>query len=253
MRKRKKTKNTTKPRRMSAAQRVALRAALSVERARYKQTSAQIALEQVEGGAQRRRELEAAQRSCEDGAATAREQAQTAYDEAMRLAKLAKEATKKTARDKCLLRKKSIRDESNAAIEAAKREREEERRFRREIQRAEGRVHAREKGRTSALERRTESDDEVEHNIEPLLVPLWRRIKRSIAGNARKSRTEQFLQYVEEHAHEVYADEDAARTIEDELASDYERHMAAEEREHRLRKTGGRGRHDDELAEAVPF
>lgn len=73
-------------------------------------------------------------------------------------------------------------------------------------------------------ERREESEDEVRHNIPPHLVPLWNRVKRSIRASSRKSRTEAFLEYAEEHPDEVYAHSDDAT---DRLIADLERQARA--------------------------
>ena len=56
-----------------------------------------------------------------------------------------------------------------------------------------------EKPKASAKERRQESDQEVENNIDPHLVPVWHEVKSKIKPNDRKSRTEAFLDWVHEH------------------------------------------------------
>ena len=65
-------------------------------------------------------------------------------------------------------------------------------------------------GPSKAREKAGESDDEVRANIHPDLLGLFERLKRSIKGSARKSRTEEFLEYVEAHPDEAYADADDA-------------------------------------------
>ncbi len=50
--------------------------------------------------------------------------------------------------------------------------------------------------------RASESDDEVRQNISPDLIPLFNRVRMGIKKCAGKSRTESFLEYVEEHPHE---------------------------------------------------
>jgi hypothetical protein len=53
-------------------------------------------------------------------------------------------------------------------------------------------------------EARQESDCEVAQNLtDPMLLPVWERVKHRIKGTARKTRTEAFLEWVEEHAAEV--------------------------------------------------
>jgi hypothetical protein len=52
---------------------------------------------------------------------------------------------------------------------------------------------------------RAETDQEVRDNIPPALVELFDRMRGSIRGSARQSRTEAFLEYVEEHPGEEHA------------------------------------------------
>jgi hypothetical protein len=59
--------------------------------------------------------------------------------------------------------------------------------------------------RQSVRERRAESDDEVRGNIPTELVRVFERVKRTLRGTPHKSRTEAFLQWVEENPDEVYA------------------------------------------------
>lgn len=86
--------------------------------------------------------------------------------------------------------------------QAVKRERQSQKELR-AIERSARR--AQRKPQVSAREKRSESDDEVRGNISPELVPLFERVKRQIKSSARKSRTEAFLQYVEEHPDEAMA------------------------------------------------
>jgi hypothetical protein len=54
-------------------------------------------------------------------------------------------------------------------------------------------------------ETEAESDDEVERNIDPGLLLVWRAVKRSITGSAKMDRTEAFQHWVEENPEEVIA------------------------------------------------
>jgi hypothetical protein len=73
--------------------------------------------------------------------------------------------------------------------------------------------------RSSAKERREESADEVAHNLPAELVPVFRRVERSIHGGPRRSRTEAFLEWVEENPDQAHAimyeqaERDVARLI----------------------------------------
>jgi hypothetical protein len=58
--------------------------------------------------------------------------------------------------------------------------------------------------RSTARERAQESDDEVRSNLEPGMVRVFNAVRKHIKGNARKSRTEAFLQWAEENPEEVF-------------------------------------------------
>ena len=108
-------------------------------------------------------------------------------------------------------------------------------------------------GRAKARERRAESDCEVAANIDdPGLRVVWEHVKAKIKGGPRRSRTEEFLEWAQEHAGEVYAIQEA----------DAERALLELEKEERrlsreLKKAGRyKKRSPEELAEllaAVPF
>jgi hypothetical protein len=66
----------------------------------------------------------------------------------------------------------------------------------------------------SSVERRSESDDEVRANIPPEWAALFERVKGLIKGDTRRSRTEAFLQYAEEHPGELLASHDDAADVE---------------------------------------
>ena len=94
-------------------------------------------------------------------------------------------------------------------VTAARMKLEAERRFQADMRRIEAdnrnakrQERAIRRGHHHAL---SQSDDTVRGNIPPDLVPLWDRVKGRIKGSDRKSRTEAFLQYAEEHPGEVFA------------------------------------------------
>jgi hypothetical protein len=77
--------------------------------------------------------------------------------------------------------------------------------FRDELRRNKAARTRREHPKSTAQERREEQDHEVLVNIPEPLIPLWESVRRQIKGSARRSRTEAFLQYAEEHPDEVIA------------------------------------------------
>jgi hypothetical protein len=94
-------------------------------------------------------------------------------------------------------------------------------------------------------ERRSESDDQVEGNIPPEFVSLFRRVRGQIRASDRETRTEAFLQYAHDHPDEVLA-------AIDDRTDDVVRELEARERTARRdlnrprRAASGRG-------EAAPF
>lgn len=242
---------------LSKLERAVLHRTLAEERGRYKIERAQIAADERRARSERALAFEGAKQECKSRAQSVREQADHAYEYAVQLAKAAREAARKAQRDKCALRKAHIREEAAAKIAAAKRERDEEQRFRRQLGRMENWGRTRQGLRSKAKERRRESDDEVVSNIEPRLVPLWEQVKRTLRGSERKSRTEAFLEYVEAHPGEVVEAQlgGSERAQEHEFAGEYARHLEEQaERRRPLRKTRARRRHSAaEFEAAVPF
>jgi len=57
----------------------------------------------------------------------------------------------------------------------------------------------------SLAERRSESDDAVRKNLPPELLPVFDKVRRSIKAGHRRTRTEAFLEWAEEHPAEVLA------------------------------------------------
>lgn len=108
------------------------------------------------------------------------------------------------ATDLCRRMKLDARSKFKDAIGRQRAKLEAERSFQREMRRIENaaKLRAKEHPHASYLERKSESDDLVRANIPGDLHALFERIKGKIRGNAKMSRTEAFLHYVEEHPHE---------------------------------------------------
>lgn len=145
-----------------------------------------------------------------------------AAKEAIRLARIEE---RQAARLSCDRRKQEIRESPATSVEKARAAVKAERRYQKDLQRIEGELRARaRKQRTTSVERSQESDDEVRQNIPADLLPLFERVKRSIKGSTRQSRTEAFMLYAEENPHEVVdaqeglAQREIARLIREEAA-----------------------------------
>lgn len=180
---------------------------------------------------ERRRELV---RRVRLGCKASRERARAAA-RAYRAAELARirlevKQLRQAERNRCRARVYAVRSELGSA---AARKREEARALRElEAGHKAAAEHARaERSRLTARERLGESDDEVRRNIEPELVPIFERVKRTIHAGPKQSRTEAFLRYVEENPDELYAlrEELAARKVA-ELVREHEREALEAER-----------------------
>jgi hypothetical protein len=110
-------------------------------------------------------------------------------------------------------------------IAIARAERAAEAKHQRDLRRIERGVRAKDKTRPGPrrAERRQESDDEVRGNLPPELAPLFEKVKRSIKGSDRRTRTEAFLEYAEAHPDELWQGLEA-RT--DEVIAELERRQA---------------------------
>ena len=172
-------------------------------------------------------------------------------------------AEREAARAQCSARldeARSIKDE----IERSKAKVDAERKYQREMRVIERNHRARTKDAptSTARERQGESDDAVRANIPADLVPLFERVKRMIKvkPGERRTRTEAFLEYAEEHPEEVLEviEEEATRKLAE---LEKREHAAAKELERLAKRertgTAGRGARlprapAAELA-AVPF
>ena len=125
-----------------------------------------------------------------------------------------------------------------------------ERKYRRELRRIESGNNRKAKARPGlARARQSESDDEVRGNIPPELVALFERVKRSIKGSDRKSRTEEFLEYADAHPDEEWgALEDAV----DREIREMERRQAMPNPKKRSKKKSPKRRRNSEVSIDTP-
>lgn len=113
-----------------------------------------------------------------------------------------KEARKKL-RTRCDARAELARTAGDADIRESKRRLSEERSYQRALRGSEAAGARKRAPRSTARERAQESDDEVRRDLPPELVPIFERLKRHVKGGPRKTRTEAFLEWVEDHTEEV--------------------------------------------------
>jgi hypothetical protein len=118
----------------------------------------------------------------------------------------------------CAIRREQAIQEAKGQKDEAARVLEAERAHRREMRRIIAWDRAEKKKGTKTagkIARLQESDEAVERDIPPELVPLWRRVKGRIRGGERISRAEAFLHYAHENPDEVLAivEADVDKTI----------------------------------------
>lgn len=103
-------------------------------------------------------------------------------------------------RGTCLTRLANARRDTDKAIEEAKRTALDLARLR-EVTRSPAQRHAAERARLRAAENIRESDDEVRRNLPDDLAFVWSRVKHrpGMRKSARRTRTEAFLEWVEEN------------------------------------------------------
>ena len=114
------------------------------------------------------------------------------------------EGERARARGECAVDKGTAGENTKGAVALASEELAKERGFQEDMKRIErgNRERRRAAKPSTAAERRSESDDEVRNNIPAELVGLFEKVKRSIKGGPRETRTETFLRYAEEHPSE---------------------------------------------------
>jgi len=167
---------------------------------------------------------------------------------AAELARLKVEADglRQAARNRCQARRETIKASGGRLVTRKAATLREERELQAQLRRlAKDATIQLRRHKTTAKERRAESDDYVRGNLPPELLGVFEQVKGKIRDSARRTRTEAFLEWVEEHPDEVIALQgDAADREVAALVRDHEATAA------RLRKGP---RHYAELAEAVPF
>jgi hypothetical protein len=138
-------------------------------------------------------------------------------------------ATVRTAFNTCAADRSAVEATAAKAVGEVQKQITEEKDFRHDMRTIKRTNDARDKDRrrASSAERRSESDGAVVANIPEELIPLWNRVKQKIKGSDRRSRTEEFLQYVEENPDEVI---DARQAYAD---RELDRELRQQQREHK--------------------
>jgi hypothetical protein len=138
--------------------------------------------------------------------ARAKERVKALRDELRETIRQVRIDEKLRARAACNARKSKVRAAGLSAREKRRAILKAERIYQRQVSNADRRIRRQEnrnRRRTSAAERAQESDDDVRQNIPPELLDVFERVKRGIKGSDRRSRSEAFVEWVEENPREV--------------------------------------------------
>lgn len=163
------------------------------------------------------------------------------------------EAMRKTARDTCEARKQAIRLVAKTEEQKTRETLGAERALQRELRETERHLRRRDAAsRLTAAEKRAESDAEVARNIDEELLPIWQQVKRGIQSTDKISRSEAFLQWVEENPAEIVAfrERQAAADLKKLLR---EQKAAETEARRRSRRKRPSKAEIDEYLKDVPF
>ena len=149
-------------------------------------------------------------------------------DEGLREVRSSCAARRTELRERCRSEQEDMRGEVRRLVEAAQLEISRERREREGLRKLEkGAKASARAGRPTVTraERRSEDDEAVLANLDPELHALFHRVKRSIKGSDRMSRTEAFLQYVHDNPGEALAAiEDKTDALIEEMEREAEQH-----------------------------
>jgi hypothetical protein len=148
-------------------------------------------------------------------------------------------AAKRAARSQCAVDIKAARSLKDGAARA-RAELDAEQTYQRDLRRIEAanrRKMLAQKRRGAPRAGAQETDEQVEGNLPPELVALWRRVRRQIRASDRKSRTEAFLQYAEEHPSEEWA---ALEDSVDRAVAEMERRQAMPQSNPKKKKKKGK-------------
>jgi hypothetical protein len=210
-----------------------------------------VKLEQLTGAlrtarARRKKALQATVRSCKGWRQHAAARIKERRREELARLQVEAEQLRQQARNRCQSRRETIRTAGGRVVARKTALLKEERELQAQLKRlAKDASLKAARHKASAKERRAESDDYVRGNLPPELVGVFDRVKGKITGSARRTRTEAFLEWVQEHPEDVLRHQEHAAD-RDVAALVAEHHATAA----RLRK--GK-RHYVELADAVPF
>jgi hypothetical protein len=179
--------------------------------------------------AQRRQMVRAAREACGIALLSVRER-QAA--ERRRLT-IEHQTERERGRIACATGKTEAKTQGHELEHAAQRTLREERIFQSQIRRA-GKKPSE---RSTARERAQEDDDAVRNNLPAELIPVFDKHRRSFKGSARRSRTEQFLEWAQENPDEVLAVQqaDADKAFKDLLRQERELLRAMRPSAHRKR------------------
>lgn len=193
----------------------------------------------------RRRALDRARQACATARAKVRDQVKAFRSEEFRRINAEAARMRTAARNQCQARKYRLRSAGERAIARRAAELAAEAKLQAQIRRADSRAL---RQRTTYKERAQESDDAVRSNLPRELRAVFDKVRRGIKGSRHRTRTEEFLEWAQEHPEDVlqYQGDDSDREVARLIAE-------REQYEKQLRKTAPRARARRAAGGDVPF
>jgi hypothetical protein len=202
----------------------------------------------------KRKDMSEARTQCKLDRERTKDATRASYQRTVEKARAKRDEARSAARERCDVGKRAVNAQHDPEIQKAAKDLEEERKFQKGTRRIgannKNRERERKRVRGSAIAKMQEANEEVEQNLPPELVPVWRSVRGRIKAGPRRSRLEAFQEYIHEHP-EVVAEvqeRQAAKRLA-ELEKQAEQFYA--ERKGQPRKTGPRREDDPDLGDVV--
>ena len=168
----------------------------------------------------KRKDMGEARTQCQLDRERTKDATRASYQRTVAKARAKRDQARSEARGRCEAGKRAVNAQHDPEIQKAAKDLAEERKFQKGSRRIEAqnkdRERERKRARGSGIAKMQEANEEVEQNLPPELVPVWRYVRGSIKAGPRRSRLEAFQEYIHEHPEVVV--EAQERHAERELA-----------------------------------
>jgi len=174
-------------------------------RAKDREQLAKIRAELREAQRRRKAAMKRAVELCRRGRSTVRQKVKAYREQERERINAQVAAYRQKARTQCQMRKARIRRAGATTLESKRRHLAEERKLQAQLRRYEAAAKKKRETLKTKREERAESDDAVRSNLPPELAAVFDKVKKTVRGGPRRTRTEAFLEWAAENPQEVIA------------------------------------------------